>query len=310
MLEADGSRVTMVAGKPGDARAPRWSPDGHRLAFLSRRRGWTQVWLIDAPVPRRGRPATEPKPPRPSALTATGLDVDAFEWSPDGTRLAVMGHLGPAVDETAQIALVDVADGAMRIVAGERSVDVGGRWASDGSLLFVSDADGWFQVVRLTPDGHDRIVLTDGEREHGEPYSGVLFGPDPRRCPRRTPAASSTSRSTTGSRTSSSVRWREARPRSAVVAGRPRRREPCPQRRPASASTRGTASGSPSAGHRTGRGSRRPANGRPPHRTCGCCPSRAWHPRMPVRARSPTRYPSLSAMPCRRRASRRPSASQ
>ncbi|MFL5715043.1 MAG: S9 family peptidase [Chloroflexota bacterium] len=176
VLETDGSRVTMVAGKPAGGRAPRWSPDGHRLGYLSRRRGWTQVWVIDAPVPRRGRPATEPKPPRPVALTATGLDVEAFEWSPDGTRLAVMGHFGPDVDETAQIALVDVADRTMRTVAGERSVDVGGRWASDGSLLYVSDADGWFQVVRLTADGRDRIVLTEGEREHGEPLSGIMFG--------------------------------------------------------------------------------------------------------------------------------------
>ena len=64
VVEADGSRLTLVVGKPGGGRSPRWSPDGHRLAFLSRRRGWTQIWLIDAPVPRRGRPATEPKPPR------------------------------------------------------------------------------------------------------------------------------------------------------------------------------------------------------------------------------------------------------
>ena len=50
---------------------------------------------------------------------------------------------------------------------------------ADGSLLFVSDADGWFQVVRLTADGHDRIVLTAGEREHGEPGGGAGHVPLP-----------------------------------------------------------------------------------------------------------------------------------
>jgi dipeptidyl aminopeptidase/acylaminoacyl peptidase len=179
VMEGDGSRVTRVVAKPGGGRQPRWSPDGHRLAFVSRRRGWSQVWLIDAPVPRRGRPASEPKPPEPSVLTGTGLDVDAFEWAPDGGRIAVMGNRHPEPNETSQIALVDVATGATEVVAGEASMDVGARWLPDGSLLFVSDADGWFQVVKRTADGRDRIVLTAGDREHGEPSGGVGHVPMP-----------------------------------------------------------------------------------------------------------------------------------
>ena len=90
-----------------------------------------------------------------------------------------MAQRDPEPQEASQIALVDVATGATRVVAGERSVDVGARWLADGSLLFVSDADGWFQVVRLTADGRDRIVLTSGEREHGEPGGGVGYAPLP-----------------------------------------------------------------------------------------------------------------------------------
>ena len=179
VLEVDGSRLARVVARPGRGREARWSPDGHRISFLSRRRGWTQLWLIDAPVPRRGRPANEPKPPRATALTEPDIDVDAFEWAPDGARIAVMSQRRPDDLETSQISIVDVATRTPRVVAGERSRDVAARWLPDGSLLFVSDADGWFQVVRLTADGHDRIVLTAGEREHGDPAGAVGTVPLP-----------------------------------------------------------------------------------------------------------------------------------
>jgi dipeptidyl aminopeptidase/acylaminoacyl peptidase len=179
VMEADGSRQTRVVAKPDGGRQARWSPDGRRLAFISRRRGWSQIWLIDAPVPRRGRPAADPKRPEPTALTGPMIDVEEFEWSPDGTTIAVMAQRDPEPRQASQIALVDVASGASRVVAGKDSVDVGAHWLPDGSLLFASDSDGWFQVVRLTADGRDRIVLTGGEREHGEPGGGVGYAPLP-----------------------------------------------------------------------------------------------------------------------------------
>ena len=179
VVEADGGRLVRVTGHPSGTKHPRWSPDGKRIAFLSRRRGWSQVWLIDAPVPRRGRPASEPKPPEPRPVTEPGIDVDSFDWAPDGGRLAVMAQRDGARLETSQVALVEVATGAMQVVAGQDSFDTGGRWSPDGSLLYVSDADGWFQVVRLTADGRDRIVLTGGEREHGDPSGGIGYAPLP-----------------------------------------------------------------------------------------------------------------------------------
>ncbi len=51
-----GRRPTLVADHPAGQRLPRWSSDGRNIAFVSRRRGWSQVWLVEAPLPRRGRP--------------------------------------------------------------------------------------------------------------------------------------------------------------------------------------------------------------------------------------------------------------
>ena len=172
VVEVDGSRLAKVTGHRAGTSAPRWSPDGKRLAFVSRRRGWSQVWVIDAPVPRRGRPANEPRPPEARALTPAGVDVTSLAWSPDGSQIAVTAQRRLDDLETAQILLVDVATGVERTVAGETSFDTAASWLADGSILYLSDADGWFQVVRLTPDGRDRIVLTSDAHDHGIPTIG------------------------------------------------------------------------------------------------------------------------------------------
>jgi dipeptidyl aminopeptidase/acylaminoacyl peptidase len=185
IVDLDGSRDVLVSGHPAGVSLPRWSPDGQRIAFVSRRRGWAQAWLVDAPVPRRGRPAKDPRPPEPGALTPTGFDVEDLEWSVDGTDLAIVAFREPD-HAVAEIHLVNVATGEDRRVAGGgKEWAAGPRAVPGGGFLYLTDGDGWFQVVRLGPDGRERTVLTSGSRDHGEPSGGygyaALPSPDGRR---------------------------------------------------------------------------------------------------------------------------------
>lgn len=179
MLDVEGSHQALVTQHPAGNRSPRWCADGHQIGFISRRRGWDQLWLVDAPVPRRGRPATRPRSAEPTPLTATGVDIDDFVWSPDGRHIAVTSQRLPDL-LTSQIHIVEIATGREWAIAGESAWDTGPRWLPDGSgLLMVSDRDGWFQVVRVSVDGTQRTVLTTGEREHGEPGGGWGYMPLP-----------------------------------------------------------------------------------------------------------------------------------
>ena len=173
VVDADGSRLVKVTAHPAGHSRPRWSPDGRRLAFLSRRRGWSQVWWIDAPIPRRGRPAAHPKPPEPIPLTPAGLDVDEFDWSRDGARIAVAGQREDHGWWSA-VSVFELADGAERRIPAGSAWECGPRWVPDGSLLILSDADGWFQVIRVAPGLEERSQLTAGLREHGE--TGGAYG--------------------------------------------------------------------------------------------------------------------------------------
>src|SRR5688500_12032833 len=75
----DGGEPVRLTYADAEDQRPRFSPDGARLAFLSRRgeAGTTRIWVLPASGPGE-----------PEAVSDEKVDVTAFEWAPDGRALA------------------------------------------------------------------------------------------------------------------------------------------------------------------------------------------------------------------------------
>ena len=176
VVPADGSTAPRRLSAQGfSSNAPRWSPDGKTLAFLSSRN--TDASSIDSPKPN--------ETPKPNifllsmtgggegiALTQMKNGVQSYQWSPDGTRIAAVSAIGP-LDSVAPAArksdvrhykhirykfndtgwfddkrrhlwVINVPSGeARQITEGQDWEDTNPQWSPDGTrIAFVSDRSG------------------------------------------------------------------------------------------------------------------------------------------------------------------------
>ncbi|HEX6489009.1 MAG TPA: S9 family peptidase [Candidatus Dormibacteraeota bacterium] len=139
---ADGAAVQWTRGDESES-APRWSPDGSRLAFVAARGegAKAQVWALDA-AGGEARPLTDLKG-----------GVQSYAWSPDGKRLAVVGIVEPEKGETE-------ADKAKPFEV-RRLI-----WKADGAG-FLGDRRAHLFVVDL--DSGESKQLTSGDFSVGTP---------------------------------------------------------------------------------------------------------------------------------------------
>jgi dipeptidyl aminopeptidase/acylaminoacyl peptidase len=190
---------------PGAKHAPRWSPDGRRLAYALDLDGSEQydIWLYDRETARHvnltpetpelidpsfawspdgrhialisnraGRMDTyvlpvDGGPPRP-ALTLPYSDL-AVVWSPDGEHLAVVCMTR---GQDTGIFVVPAEGGEPRPVAGPAGPLCAKHpaWSPDGSrLACVAERDGCFQVALWDRASGDLYWLTDGEGDRDHP---------------------------------------------------------------------------------------------------------------------------------------------
>jgi TolB protein len=186
-VRPDGSGLTQLTDVPDgfQAGAPDISPDGRRIVYVSNVSGNFGIWTM----------AVDGSSQRP-LLETPSVDYLQPRWSPDGSRLAVVGcNVTPNFLLDCDI-LVLRADGTgMRKIVGGHWYNRAPVWSPDGrKIAFDSDREGFLSAVwvvsaaggtptRLTdpdleafwpswsPDGSRILFSSNYARAHSDVYS-------------------------------------------------------------------------------------------------------------------------------------------
>jgi Tol biopolymer transport system component/DNA-binding winged helix-turn-helix (wHTH) protein len=142
--------------------SPQISPDGQRLAFVSRRSGNEEIWVSN----QLGE--------GPMQLTSfAGPGTGSPRWSPDGKWIAFDSRARGSAD-----LYVVAADGSgLRRLTDGPTEDMLPAWSSDGqSLYFVSNRSGPHQLWKMPVAGGAAVQLThNGAYECSESPDGKVL---------------------------------------------------------------------------------------------------------------------------------------
>lgn len=161
VVEVETGKATQITyGDDWDDLTPRFSPDGRRIAFVSDRSSapgeyetWkSDIWVVSAAGGE------------PERLTSNPFVDDGPEWSPDGRRIAWLGH--PTEAEYARVCISpsDVLNVGIEVCREVPFFSFSLHWAEGGDALYLDTADrGDFRVMRLdVKDGSIRSMTPRG----------------------------------------------------------------------------------------------------------------------------------------------------
>ncbi len=200
LIAPDGGEAMQLTKVEKGVDAFVWSPDSRRLAYVAedsepkylkdraeRYGEYTVVhadyvmhhlWVLDVPT----TPGGDAPPARrltggafSVAANGGGAGADGFAWSPDGTRIAITYVRDPDLISTgtANIAVVNVGDGALKKIVTEGGPNTTPVWSPDGQEIAYQTAAGskYFfytdsRIAVVGADGGTPRVLTDAFDEN------------------------------------------------------------------------------------------------------------------------------------------------
>ena len=154
-----GAAVQLISSSRLDYE-PRYSPDGNRIAFGSRRSGAPEIWTCagDGSNPVR--------------LTSLGAVTGGPSWAPDGKSIAVHSD----AEGHSDVYVVDADGGAPRRLTSDPSGEGWPSWSRDGEwIYFGSNRNGFRQIFKMPAGGGPAQVVTAGAAPTMESPDGKWF---------------------------------------------------------------------------------------------------------------------------------------
>jgi TolB protein len=147
VVSAEGGTPVQLTNSSADDAFAHWSPDGLRIALLSRRTGRLEAWLFSRE--RLGGPWHE-------AVQLTDFGCYSTNWGPDGSSVLCAVHHG--------FVLVSVAGAALwrRAAAAAGFSEAGFSWfAEGGASLYLTATRGGREGIRTWPlaGGEPRLLV-------------------------------------------------------------------------------------------------------------------------------------------------------
>jgi len=153
VMDPDGSnqhRLTFTKGERKESGFPAWSPDRHKIVFVSNmdEAGGDNIYIINADGSNLLR------------LTNHKNDDDEPRWSPDGAKIVFVSNR----DGNQEIYVMNVDGSSVQRLTRNERADSFPSWSPDGRKIVFGVDDGLPSeaIYVMNPDGSDRRPLGAG----------------------------------------------------------------------------------------------------------------------------------------------------